>query len=169
MARNSFSIRITLLITGLMLGVIVSGALFLGSLDTAEKMAQVVLNEQYIKVQIARDTKDIARGLSYKKALGLNEGMIFLFKQPGYYGFWMKDMNFPIDIVWISGREVVGFLERVTNSSERFDNVEIPVYYPSKPVDKVLELAAGRVHLLQLRIGDVITIKPFAPQLVGKL
>ena len=41
---------------------------------------------------------------------------------------------------------------------------ELQIYYPPTEVDKVLEVAAGRIRLLRTRVGDAITIRSFIPK-----
>src|SRR5947208_11440214 len=48
-----------------------------------------------------------SRGLQGKEGLKKNEGMLFIFEQDGLHRFWMKDMKFPIDIIWIDHRGAI--------------------------------------------------------------
>jgi len=57
---------------------------------------------QDIKVDLALTEAQREQGLSGRQSLNENEGMLFVFDSPGNYPFWMKDMNFPIDIIWLS-------------------------------------------------------------------
>ena len=74
--------------------------------------------------------------------------MLFVFEKPGIYGFWMKDMQFPIDILWISpNRRVIGVAESLTPSS-------FPaVYYPPQEISFALELPAGLTKRKSIREG----------------
>ena len=54
-----------------------------------------------VAVELALNPASQAQGLSGRNQLGKNEGMLFVFDRPDQYAFWMKDMNFPIDIIWI--------------------------------------------------------------------
>lgn len=91
-----------------------------------------------IELEIADTDAARARGLSGRLKLGENEGMLFVFDQPGHYGFWMKEMNFPIDIIWIDEeRQVVGIEHKVP--PESFPQV----FYPREAVKYVLEVNAG--------------------------
>ena len=56
---------------------------------------------QDIKVDIADTPEKQTQGLSGRPSLREDEGMLFIFKNPGLYSFWMKDMNFAIDMIWI--------------------------------------------------------------------
>jgi len=78
------------------------------------------------------------RGLSGREWLAENEGMLFVFQEPDFYGFWMKDMRFPIDIIWLDEDfGVIDIIESV--SPETFPTI----FYPPKPVRFVLEISAG--------------------------
>lgn len=78
-------------------------------------------------------------------------GMFFLFDKPGYYSFWMKDMKFPLDFVWIVGDKIIDI------------DKNIPPDYPGilkseTLVDKVLEVNAGVCEKYKIETGDEIKI-----------
>src|SRR3989344_4471008 len=79
--------------------------------------------------------------------------MLFTFSKPDYYFFWMKDMQFSLDFIFMNGNTVVAVL----------NNVE-PGTYPqafSSPYlfDKAIELSAGQVKRLDLQVGEIISFK----------
>jgi len=77
----------------------------------------------------------------------------------------MKDMKFPIDLVWISDGKIVGFEENMQPPADiNVLDSKLENYLPPEPVDRVLELHAGRVGLLKANIGDPILVKPLLPQ-----
>lgn len=101
-----------------------------------------------IKVEVASSDKQLEKGLSGRKCIADNQGMLFVFDSPGYYNFWMKDMNFPIDIVWVDENKRI---------IEVTDNVQ-PSTYPdtftsNQPPSYVLEVGAGRAGQLGLFSG----------------
>lgn len=61
----------------------------------------IEINDFQAKVAIANTPLKRIKGLSGKEEIQENEGMLFIFAQPGYYAIWMKKMNFPIDIIWL--------------------------------------------------------------------
>ncbi len=64
-----------------------------------------------IQVEIA-DTPDAReKGLSYRNSLKQDRGMLFVFSKEGKYGFWMKEMRFPLDIIWIDRNKTIIFIE----------------------------------------------------------
>src|SRR3989338_4893696 len=97
---------------------------------------------QCFEVGIADNALTRAQGLSGRPSLGENEGLLFVFSSPGNYGFWMKGLNFPIDIVWLNGDKIIGFSENLQPEPEK--NVfNLSIYYPPVEADKVLEINAG--------------------------
>ena len=109
-------------------------------------------------VEIASTMLQQARGLSNRSSLGANDGMLFIFSSGGTQSFWMKDMNFPLDMIWISGNTVVGFAQ----DAPAEPNVLFPSQIFSSPsnTDKVLEVNAGTVAKYNIKVGDTVTIGP---------
>jgi uncharacterized membrane protein (UPF0127 family) len=85
-------------------------------------------------------------------------GMLFLFDTPGSYGFWMKDMQFPIDILWIRGWRLVGFTEEVPTEPGKPPS-ELSIYYPPEEVDRVLEVNAGVSKRFGFKEGDRVVLQ----------
>lgn len=114
---------------------------------------RVLINGMEFGVEIADNPASRIRGLSGRDGLGFDEGMLFIFDTAGNYGFWMNDMAFPIDIIWISGGRIVGFAPNL--SPESFPEV----FYPPEPADRVLEAAAGTVEKKEFKIGDTVKLE----------
>jgi uncharacterized protein len=113
--------------------------------------ATVRMGNYVVKVDVVESPEDRARGLSGRETLESSTGMLFIFKTSGIYGFWMKDMNFPIDIIWIDeDRKIVGIDHQVEPSS--YPNV----FYPAKSVKYVLEIPAGEALSQGVEVGSVI-------------
>jgi uncharacterized membrane protein (UPF0127 family) len=108
-------------------------------------------------VEVASTMIEQARGLSYRTSLGENAGMLFVFSSGTVQSFWMKDMNFPLDMIWISGNTVVGFAQ----DAPAEPNVAFPSQIFSSPnnTDKVLEVNAGTVAKYNIKVGDTVMIK----------
>ena len=64
----------------------------------------VKIKNLIIPVDLAITPNQQAKGLSFRNTLNANQGMLFPFHTPGDYSFWMKDMKFPLDILWINSR-----------------------------------------------------------------
>lgn len=94
-----------------------------------------------------------AQGLGGRTDVPHDYGMLFVFKQDDRYGFWMKDMLVPIDIIWLSDTgAILGTLDSVSPAT--YPNV----FYPPEPVRYVLETRAGEAKLQSWGVGETIKI-----------
>jgi hypothetical protein len=123
--------------------------------DVTIERPSVTIHERTIFVALARTPDEQRQGLSGMSILPENEGMLFLFGERENIGFWMKDMNFPIDIVWISGHAVVG-VEKNIDPQIGVGEEELKVYYPPEPVDRVLEINAGKADEWGITRGNTL-------------
>ncbi len=100
----------------------------------------VTIQGIYIPVELVTSSTAIQKGLSGRKSLDKNEGMLFSFAKPDIYRFWMPDMHFPIDIIWISDNKIVD----ITSDIPIEFNPGYPIFYsPAEPAQYVLEVNAG--------------------------
>lgn len=107
-----------------------------------------------IDVELALTGEARERGLSGRDFLGDNAGMLFVFPSDDRYGFWMKDMNFPLDIIWFDQNfKVVDVAESV--SPVTFPNS----FLPRDAARYVLEINAGMFKNLGGRIGDLASFE----------
>jgi uncharacterized membrane protein (UPF0127 family) len=119
---------------------------------------QLNIDSATFTVEIASTSLEQTRGLSFRPSLGANEGMLFVFGTGSIQSFWMKDMNFPLDMIWISGNTVVGFTQNVPAPAPGTALWNLPVYVSPENTDKVLEVNAGTVAKYNIRVGDAVTI-----------
>ncbi len=117
----------------------------------------VVLDERVrVGVEIVDTPALRTRGLSGRADLPDGQGMLFLFETAGFQAFWMKDMRFEIDIVWIRDGKVVGVAPKLPLPKR---GVPLPQYKSPTPCDVVLELRAGAVQRIGLLVGDSVRIE----------
>ncbi|MBI4085497.1 MAG: DUF192 domain-containing protein [Candidatus Liptonbacteria bacterium] len=133
-------------------------AIYMKPFETGKSKTVLSVGSQTFDVEIADSTSSRMQGLSGKNSLGEKEGLLFVFPSPGNYGFWMKDMNFPIDIVWINNSKVIGFSENLQPEPNK-SVFALSVYYPPGSVDQVLEINAGAVAKYDLKIGDAVNLQ----------
>ncbi len=106
-----------------------------------------------IRVEIADSASELTKGLSGRSDMGDKDGLFFIFPDTDYHGIWMKDMRFPIDIIWISEElEVIGITKNV--SPESYPKV----FRPEKPVRYVLETEVGHADLVGIHVGNKVRI-----------
>ncbi len=100
---------------------------------------RVQVGAQSYRVEVAATDATRERGLSGRPSLPADAGMWFALPAPGMHGFWMKDMGFPIDLVWIGpDQRVLGSLRLAPCGPNT-----CPIYYPPAPAAYVLEVNAG--------------------------
>ncbi len=113
----------------------------------------LIINNTRINIEIAdTDTKRVL-GLSGRMSLAENSGLLFIFPKPQKVGIWMKDMNFPIDIVWIDAVHTIIDIKQAV-SPDTFPTV----FYPRTSAMYVLELNAGFIKKHNIKIGDTVVI-----------
>lgn len=116
----------------------------------------VGLHHQTYYVSIVRTPEEIQRGLSGTDSLAANRGMLFVFPREDKWAIWMKDMNYPIDIVWLDKDAVVNYI--VKNAQPSSYNADDPtkstMYTPEKPARYVIELPSGTIERTGIAIGD---------------
>lgn len=109
---------------------------------------------QTFKLEVAKTEEQKQIGLSKHEELAKDSGMIFLFEKEGNYTFWMKDMKFPIDIIYIKGDTVVEVFE----DQKPITSGTPPIIVPSAPADKVFEINAGLSKEYGIKKGDTIKL-----------
>ncbi len=128
---------------------------FSGKFGGPNKETILKIGDREFKVEVADTVASRARGLSGRESLAEDQGLFFVFSSSSQTGFWMKDMKFPIDIIWIKGDVVVGFSENVEPELGK-SMLSLKIYYPPEPVDRVLEINAGLVLKYGIKVGDEI-------------
>lgn len=117
---------------------------------TAEQSLRVRVGAQTFNVDVAISPQERERGLSGRKSLTAGSGLWFVFPWPEQYGFWMRDMHFPLDLVWVGPtRQVLGAVTLPPCADE-----PCHIYHPPGPVAYVLEINAGE---FAGKAGDDVT------------
>lgn len=117
-----------------------------------EKEIKIVkIAGQDIKVDLAITQQQEEKGLSGREGLAEDKGMLFIFERPFVYGFWMKDMLFPIDIIWINEHQQVVYIKE-NASPEAYPEI----YTPKENAKYVLEVKTGFARKNNLKIGDTV-------------
>jgi|AntRauTorckE6833_2_1112554.scaffolds.fasta_scaffold00182_29 uncharacterized membrane protein (UPF0127 family) len=113
---------------------------------------QVTIAGTEFSVAIADTQTERFKGLSNYEKIDDREGMWFEFDTPSEYGFVMRQMNFPLDIIWITeDKQIVGAAENAQPSS-----YPGTTFKPPQPVRYVLELPAGSVDRYDINSGTTI-------------
>lgn len=146
-----------LILFAILLVVVVVGLVAQNHFKTSSETPTATINNYTFKLEVARAQKEKEIGLSKKKTLEKNAGMLFLFEKPAYYSFWMKNMKFSIDIIYIRDRRIVTIHKNVKSPKSLNENLSI--YNSSKPADTVLEINAGLSQKYKFKEGDIVKLK----------
>ncbi len=104
-----------------------------------------------ITAELAVTDEQRQQGLMYRQGMKEDQGMLFVFETEDIYSFWMKNMLFSLDMLWLdSNRRVVHIEENVPPCASE----PCPSYEPARPARYVLELVSGSVKKHGLKLGD---------------
>ena len=98
-----------------------------------------------------------SKGLAIRDSLNENEGMLFIFETPQKYSFWMKDMKFPIDIIWINQDGKIVHIEK--NLPPCVFLLPCPSYAPKDDSLYVLEVVSNFTNKFNINVGDPVDSK----------
>jgi hypothetical protein len=112
-------------------------------------LPEIVIKEARLNLEIADTDLERQRGLSGRKSLPEGTGLLFVFQETGAYSFWMKEMEFPIDIIWMDESGKIIYIEK-SLSPNTYPNT----FGPSEPALYVLETNSGWANKNGINVGD---------------
>lgn len=118
--------------------------------------ATAEINGQIFNLSVVKNDEARMKGLSNRKSLDENKGMLFIFDEKGKYKFWMKDVEFPLDIIYISDDKIVDIIKNAPPQSGIEDNVELIIYEPKSESNFVLEINGGLSEKYEFKDGDIV-------------
>ncbi len=128
-----------------------------GSSDSV--MLTATFNEKVpLRVKVLTTTEELRKGLSGIVSLASTEGRLFVFSGDGYHGIWMKDMLFPIDIMWVDAEGVIVAIEESVRP-DTFPNT----FEPPQPARFVIETNAYFANSFNIRVGDRVEVPGYVP------
>lgn len=96
------------------------------------------------------------QGLSGRKSLTENQAMLFVYPEENSLSFWMKDMLFPIDMMWLNKKCQVIYI--VAAAPPCAPNTDCAIYTPGLPAQYVLETMAGFAKKHAVELGSTINL-----------
>ncbi|HMQ01588.1 MAG TPA: DUF192 domain-containing protein [Candidatus Doudnabacteria bacterium] len=122
---------------------------------------QITVKNKTILVEVVDTDASRAQGLSKRLSLEDVNGMLFDFRNTNISrpSFWMKDMNFAIDIIWIANNRIVGITENIPppkNNDVLSD--ALPTYPAPQDITHVLEVPSGWSKRYDIVIGDAVKL-----------
>jgi uncharacterized protein len=118
------------------------------------RQVNVTVNGQVLVADIAATDEQRTKGLSVKDRLAENEAMLFVFDNEGEHTFWMKNMKFPIDIIWIDSDKAVVHIEH--NLQPCNSDLLCPTYRPIDDSLYVLETVGGFAEKYDIVKGTMV-------------
>ncbi len=128
--------------------------------STAESTTlSIKISSAKLNVDLAITPAEMSKGLSGRESLTENEGMLFIFPAETIPSFWMKEMKFAIDIIWLDEKgRVVGIEHNLQPDSYP------KLFSPSQPIKYVLEVKAGWAKKHSIKLGDKAIMPAFIYQ-----
>ncbi len=117
-------------------------------------ISHIVFGNVLLTVEIANTPAAQQEGLSGRTSLAQDHGMLFVFDHEDYWGFWMIDMKFPLDIIWFNSSRQAVFIEQ---NLQPCTPQNCPVFTPDTKAMYVLEVNAGFVMAHQIGLGTTFT------------
>lgn len=139
----------------LLAAVLVAGIFFWTRSQKTAASQLKIGDKTTLRIEVVDNAVTQARGLSGRASLGEDEGMLFVFSRPAPRNFWMREMNFSLDVLWIRDFTVIGFEENILHPSA--NGGEIIRFQSGQPADMVLEINAGEIKRRGIAIGDRVS------------
>lgn len=136
----------------------------LGELDEAQNPSTVTIvtsdgDEYKYQVEIADTQEERALGFMYQEEIQPNEGILFVHDESAIHSFWMKDVNFPLDLLHIEDGEIVEIIPNMQPCIAEEGDFSICPNYPGSQASKYsLELPGGTVNDNTFRPGDKVIL-----------
>jgi uncharacterized membrane protein (UPF0127 family) len=123
----------------------------------SSETATITLGGRVVDAEIADTGPLRERGLSYRDGLETDTGMLFVYSDETVRSFWMFEMRFCLDIIWITDGRIVGAAENSCPADRPGD--EIPRFRSPEAVQYVLEVEAGWMEAHGVHVGADVVLK----------
>jgi uncharacterized membrane protein (UPF0127 family) len=115
-------------------------------------------NKVTIKLIVANSEEKKIQGYSKQPPIDYQQGMLFVYQSPGFSSFWMREMLFNLDFIFIRQNRIVDLVENVKNPKDNHGQIEF--VNSRQAFDQALEVKAGFIKKYQVRINDPVQIDP---------
>ncbi|RYZ86967.1 MAG: DUF192 domain-containing protein [Moraxellaceae bacterium] len=147
MAKKSSFVLGTLIVLA---AIFTAAALFANNSQTVSRYDETItIGDINYQADIARTVTDLQHGLSDSPQIAADQAMVFIFPTLSKWGIWMKDMNYPIDILWLDKAKKV---QHIVEDAQP-DSYPETSFYPPSDARYVIELKSGTVKDKRITIG----------------
>jgi uncharacterized membrane protein (UPF0127 family) len=112
-------------------------------------LISVEINLKIFQLEVASSSKDRQRGLMYRRSLDNDQGMLFIYPNPGDHRIWMKNTLIPLTVIWVDRFSVVTAVKYLKPCYV----VNCPVSSSPEPSSFIIELNSD-AH--DISVGDEI-------------
>ena len=109
----------------------------------------IYIKDREIWVEVAKKEEERAKGLMGRTFLGKEEGMLFIFEDEGYHGFWMKNTLLPLSVAFMDKK---GEIVWITDMKP----LTLTTHSPPKPILYALEMNQGWFATSGIKVGDIV-------------
>ena len=144
--------------SALLLVVILTAACLSDGDGDGEVPKTVSVDGVTFEVEVVMAPADRVRGLSGRDHLPPMKGMLFVPESRSMEVIWMKEMRFPLDLIWIGGNcTVVDTTLNAAVPAPDTPDADLPFYVPAAAAAYVLEVNAGEVRSMGVETGDEVS------------
>ena len=151
MLRDSLFGKRTLIIVFLVLMVALTGCLDFSS----DEIVEVEIGGTLVYAEVAESSSEKIRGLMYRTHLNETEGMLFVYDSERNLSFWMKNMEIPIDMIWLDSNLSIVHVEDSVPPCREDD---CPTYTAPSKAMYILEVRANFTNRNDVQVGDRIKL-----------
>ncbi len=113
----------------------------------------IYVNQVAFAASVADEPEERKQGLSGVSSLKQREGKLFIFDKAEKHGIWMKEMHFPIDILWFDEQfTLIHVVENATPDSYP------AIFAPPDDARFVLEINAYSAKTLGISVGQQLIL-----------
>jgi uncharacterized protein len=118
----------------------------------------ITIGRERLNLEVVASPQAQVKGLSGRESLPWNYGMLFDFRNSASKrpSFWMKEMRFDLDIIWIKDGGIIGITTDIPAPNPNTPLIELPRYTPPSAIDYALEVNAGWSDAHGIEIGDMV-------------
>ena len=128
---------------------------FAGELTGASAPSRAVVNGRAFNLEVAGDAASRTLGLGGRDALADDSGMLFVFPREGFHRFWMKDVSFPLDLLYIAGDGTIVDIQRM-GPEPGVPDAELTIYKPPVEVLLAIEINGGLARRHGIEAGMAV-------------
>ena len=129
----------------------------LGFALTAPATIQFPDSDTSLNVEVAETPSEREKGLMYRDKLDIENGMLFVFPDEDYRGFWMKNTLIPLDIIFVDKeRQIINIEEAYPEPNTSEENLK--TYRSDRPAKYVIETNSSFTERRNIEEGDRVVI-----------